>query len=280
VKWNVSSTGGGFSTVTISAMKPEDVVYAEENTLFTSSGVFDEKGNPDGKLRRSLITPEELAGASYTPQKRFTFWGQMAEESRIDEAQTAARKNSGERPYVVYRATAKNQSVTFKSHFPGSILIWQVREMAENFDTKVSYAAPNPEDRPRGTLIAVKGAFLCGDLRARSTVFNTKQDDIRQFSGTGDAFQRFAGKGVICLEAHGTLQEVRLKRNQTVTCWPGDLLAFTEGITLRMISAGDSTLRNEENNDYLILAKAGEKGGFLYAKSVQVGEFFRKQGSH
>ena len=81
------------------------------------------------------------------------------------------------------------------------------------------------------------------------------------------------------MEAPGALQEVKLIANESVACWPGDLLAFTEGIKLKMIPAGDSALRNEENNDYLILATADKNGGFFYAKSVQVSEFFQKKGA-
>ena len=291
MKWKVETTGGGFSIVTVSGIEPNDRIYAEENTMMLSAAIYDKDFNPNGRLVRSLITPEELAGESYVPQKRFTRLGRWFEQARIDERQTAARKNSGERAFVVYKTKEdkpkededeeKKPKVTFKSHFPGSVLVWNVRKMAkeEDYLKKVSYEAMSPEERPHGTLIAVRGAFLCGDLRAKSEVYTTGQDDIKQFSGTGDAFQKFSGKGIICLEAPGALQEVKLVEGESVACWPGDLLAFTDGIKLKMIPAGDSALRNEENNDYLILATADKKGGFFYAKSVQVSEFFQKKGA-
>lgn len=279
-------THTGFPTVTISKMAIGDKVYAERNSFIASSPVYSKEdadsGRPTGALYRRRLMVTELEGENYTPDAMPTALSQSWANFKLGTKQTLDRKRIGERSYVLYEALAPDQKVTFRSCFPGVIMPWNAAPLRPG----ELYVRPNTEaksiheeaevSRPHGTLIAVRGSFLVADLKVSAKVYHTGDPLIIKSSETGDAFQKFSGNGIVFLEVHGDLQEIPLYPNESVDVVPGYLLGFTEGVTLAMKQAGDRTLRNEENNDYVIRLTAGSKGGYVYTHSVKPRDFFSR----
>ena len=274
----------GFPTVTISKMAVGDKIYAERNSFIASSPVYSKSdadaGRPTGSLYRRRLMLTELEGEDYTPPVMPTALSQKWADFKLGTKQTMDRKRIGERSYVLYEALAPDQKVTFRSCFPGIIMRWNATPLADGeryvepgTDAKSVYEEDDM-DRPHGTLMAVRGSFLVADLRVKASVFHTGDPLIIKSSETGDAFQKFSGNGMVFLEVHGDLQEIPLYPGEAVDVVPGYLLGFTEGISLAMKQAGDITLRNEENNDYVIRLTAGDKGGYVYTHSVKPRDFF------
>lgn len=261
MKFSVT-TGGGCAVVTISCLKKGDRLYSEIKKLRSISE----------SVERNIMTAEDLVGEGFRKKKRFTRLGKLHQKHLQDDFATNQRVLGGESPYVVCEATDNNQEVSYHCQ-NGTILVWNARPVDElefyvigNFFK--SYKSRAKKNRPHGVLIAVKGSFLCADLKVKPSLFMTRSEQILQFSKTQDKFQRFSGNGMVCLEAKGTLTEMPLRPGESKRIVPGTLLAFTEGITLSMVSAGPPDLRNEENNDYLIELTAGKKGGYCYTSCV------------
>lgn len=285
MRYKITETG--FPTVTISKMEEGDKIYAERNSCIASSPVYsreDEKaGRTTGKLKRRRLMVTELEGTDYTPDKKPTELSQGWTNFKLGTQQTLDRKRIGERSYVLYEAMEDGQKATFRSCFPGTIMRWNAVPLAKG----EHYVAPEESDeitksvhnvdddqRPHGTLMAVQGSFLVADLKVSAKVHHTGNVQVVRFSETKDSFQKFSGNGMVFLEVRGDLQEIPLYSGESVDVFPGYLLAFTEGITLEMKAAGDKTLRNEENNDYVIRLTAGENGGYVYTHSVKPKDFF------
>lgn len=279
-------THNGFPTVTISKMMHGEKVYAERNSCIASSPVYSkadaEAGRPTGFLYRRRLMITELEGQDYTPEVKPTALSQKWADFKLGTQQTLDRKRIGERSYVLYEALAPEQKVTFRSCFPGIILRWNAAPLADgeyylrDGEEAKSVLEEDDADRPHGTLMAVRGSFLVADVRVSAKVYHTGDVQVVKLSETKDSFQKFSGNGMVFLEVHGDLQEIPLYPGESVDVFPGYLLGFTEGITLAMKAAGDVTLRNEENNDYVIRLTADEKGGYVYTHSVKVSDFFKR----
>ena len=276
-----SVTEGGFPTLTISKIPKDVKFYAERNTAIVSSPIAD-----NGIKRRRLMLTE-LQGEEYTIPHRATLIGQAYAQFKVGTKQTMDRKRIGERSYVLYEAIRDEQKVSFRSCFPGTILCWNASPMGENEryfyngqSGSNSVWNTNEEFRPKGTLYAIRGSFLVAELTVQAKVYHQEGDSqrdvlVKRFSETDNSFQKFSGQGYVFLECHGDLREIPLYPGEQVDVWPGYLLGFTEGVTLQMKPAGDVTLRNEENNDYVIRLTAPEKGGYVYAQSMSMKDFFR-----
>lgn len=283
------TTTNGFPTVTISKMAVGEKLYAERNSAIASSPIYNkadaDSGRPTGQLNRRRVMITELEGEDYTPEVKPTKLSQAWSNFQLGTKQTLDRKRIGERSYVLYEALADDQKVTFRSCFPGTIMCWNATPLVTGEyylrSGETAKSVSNEEDylRPHGTLLAVTGSFLVADLRVKAKVFHTGDVAVVKFSETKDSFQKFSGNGMVFLEVHGDLQEIPLYPNESVDVFPGYLLGFTEGMKLEMKSAGDVTLRNEENNDYVIRLTAGALGGFVYTHSVKPRDFFRGQES-
>lgn len=295
------STNG--NTATISKMPRDAEFYVERNSAVAGSPVTQSmsKDPTEGKLLRRRLLSSELEGRDYTPVEMPSAIAQAWAMYQVGKKQTLDRKRIGERSYVLYEALANDQKVTFRGCYPGHIMIWNATPMknGETYesnqsalvdfveiddetgcDKKVHFT--NVEDsgsmeRAHGTLYTVKGSFLAAELAVKAEVYHTKDVAVKRFSETDDSFQKFSGKGNVLLNVHGYLIEIPLYPKEAVDIWPGYLLGFTEGITLSMHSAGDVTLRNEENNDYVIRLKAGDEGGFVYAHSALASETHQKK---
>lgn len=276
-------THNGFPTVTISKMKAGEKIYAERNSFIASSPIFSKEeanhGKPTGALVRRRLMVTELEGTDYTPDKMPTPLSQSWNNFKIGTKQTMDRKRIGERSYVLYEALEDNQKVTFRSCFPGIIMPWNAEPLApgeyyvnEEEEAK-SIFEEDENNRPHGTFMAVRGSFLVASMNVSAKVFHTGNKMIIRSSETGDSFQKFSGKGYVFLEVRGDLQEIPLYPEESVDVVPGYLLGFTEGIKLEMKPAGDITLRNEENNDYVIRLRSGSLGGYVYTNSVRVQDF-------
>lgn len=271
-------THSGFATLTVSKMKKGDAIYAEKNHMIASS--------PTGKdtLVRTLFVDGQEA---FTPEKRVTPLGKIFAQSKASVKQTHARQRVGERTYVLFQAKADDQKITFRTSFPGTILKWRVDPLEKGekylYPEYVGYSVDNrsvnnedDENRPHGNFIATAGSFLAAQTSVKTREFHTGQVEIARFSETGDSFQKFTGHGYVFMEVHGDLQEIPLYPGESVEVWPGHLLGFTASVALEMVSAGDLTLRNEENNDYVIRLTANGKGGYVYVHGVRDKDFYRR----
>jgi uncharacterized protein (AIM24 family) len=280
-------TTNGFSTITISKMRAGEKIYAERNSCIASSPVYSkadaDAGRPTGALYRRRLMVTELEGQDYTPETKPTALTQKWADFKLGTQQTLDRKRIGERSYVLYEALADEQKVSFRSCFPGIIMRWNALPLADDEyyvapkelgETTKSVHNTKDDKRPHGTLMAVRGSFLVADLHVSAKVYHTGDVQVVRLSETKDSFQKFTGDGMVFLEVHGDLQEIPLYPGEAVDVFPGYLLAFTEGVTLEMKAAGDVTLRNEENNDYVIRLRAGAKGGYVYTHSVRIRDFF------
>ena len=290
------------NSVTVSKMSKGTKIYAERNSVIASSKVTQSNNvSPkEGKLLRRRLLSSELEGRDYTPVEMPSAIAQAWAMYQVGKKQTLDRKRIGERSYVLYEVISDSQKVTFRGCYPGHIMIWNATPMKKgekygpNQSALVDFVEINDETgcdekvhfleeldtemrRPHGTLYTVKGSFLAAELAVKAEVYHTKDVAVKRFSETDDSFQKFSGKGNVLLNVHGYLIEIPLYPKEAVDIWPGYLLGFTEGITLSMESAGDVTLRNEENNDYVIRLKAGEKGGFVYAHSALAVETHQKK---
>ena len=278
-------TSNGFPTVSISKLNKGDRIYAERNSCIASSPVYsetdDRAGKNTGKLLRRRLMATELEGEDYTPEAMPTVMSQAFANFMAGTRQTLDRKRIGERSYVLYEALEDGQKATFRSCFPGTIMAWDATPLKDD-ETYLAYGDETKSvesldaDRPHGTFLAVRGSFLVAEINVSAKVFHTKDQLIIKNSETADAFQRFSGNGLVFLEVHGDLQEIPLYPGESVDVFPGYLLGFTEGVNLAMKPAGDMTLRNEENNDYVIRLTAGSKGGYVYTHSVKPRDFFSR----
>lgn len=279
-------TSNGFPVVKLSKIEKGEKFYAECNSCIASSPIFNEAdnkaGKPTGGLVRRRLLPPELEGEDYTPEERVTKAGQAWANFTLGTKQTMDRKRIGEKSYVLYEALEDRQKITFRSCFPGTIMAWDATPLAagemyvEDDEDAKSIFSKDEADRPHGTLRAVKGSFLVANLKVKAKVYHTKDVQVVKLSETKDSFQEFSGNGMVFLEVHGDLLEIPLYPGEAVDVFPGYLLAFTEGVTLEMKAAGDVTLRNEENNDYLIQLTAGPQGGYVYTHSVKMRDFFKR----
>ena len=280
-------TSNGFPTVTISKIEKGKKFYAERNSVVASSPIAG--ANQVGGLSRRRLMITELEGEEYASKKMPTEISQLFADFMASTKQTIDRKRIGERSYVLYEALEDGQKITFRSCCPGTIMRWNASPLAsdENYlnlptdgrkiQAKTIFEKGDSR-RPHGVFMAVRGSFLVAELEAKALVYHTGSVSVRRFSETDDSFQRFEGNGNVFLEVHGDLQEIPLYPNESVDVFPGYLLGFTEGVSLEMKAAGDITLRNEENNDYVIRLTAGSKGGYVYTHSVKVSDFFAKWG--
>ena len=278
-KEHITVTNLGYPTLTISKIAKGRKFYAEPNSAIAFSPVYD----PDtgiGSLKRYCITEGEKNGNSDPGPVRHTRLGKFFQGEKMAIRETIERKVIGEQPmYVVYEALEKDQKITFKSCFPGTILPWKVNSLAqgETYDFK-SIWSTRIDERPHGPLNAVKGSFLTADFNVLTKPYyqtgNNERDVlVKNFSGTNNVFQQFTGEGYVFLEVHGDLQEIPLFPRESVDIFPDQLLAFTDGVILNMVIAGDLRLRNLENNQYVIRLTAPEKGGFVYISSVSHQDF-------
>lgn len=285
----------GFPMVTISKIPAGEKIYAERNCCIASSPVTSSREDlKSGSLLRRRLMVTELEGQNYIPAQRPTAISRAWEEFKLGTRQTLDRKRVGERSYVLYEALADEQKVTFRSCFPGSIMIWNTKPLEPHEQYQKDESAivdfvddstqdevvhflneeNHPRRRPHGVLYAVKGSFLAAQLSVKTTIFHTEDIGVKRFSETDDSFQKYSGDGNVFLEVHGDLIEIPLYEDEAVDIWPGHLLAFTEGVKPAMMPAGDVTLRNEENNDYVIRLKATKGNGFVYAHSVRRTDFW------
>ena len=278
-------TGNGFPTVTISKMMTGEKLYAERNSCIASSPIYNKEdadaGKPTGLLRRRRLMVTELEGEDYSPVQKPTKLSQQWNDFKLGTKQTLDRKRIGERSYVLYEALGEEQKVTFRSCFPGTIMRWNAAPLApgECYVCQGEIAKSVLSDdynTPHGTLMAVRGSFLVADLIVSAKVYHTGNVQVVKLSETKDSFQKFSGNGNVFLEVHGDLQEIPLYPGESVDVFPGYLLGFTEGVTLEMKPAGDVTLRNEENNDYIIRLTAGPLGGYVFTHSVKPKDFFKR----
>ncbi len=271
-------TSNGFPTVTVSKIARGEKIYAEMGTMLASSPIG------EGLLRRRVMATE-LNGESYVPPQMPTWISQWWAGVKSNVRQTVDSEAVQEGPYMLFEAVKNDQKVSFKSCFPGTIMAWNARPLVrgENYVLPNSEAksifAENEADRPHGTLIAINGAFLAGDIRVQNKAYHTGDSSIRDNSKTGDTFQRLEGNGLVFLEVHGDLGEIPLYPGESVDICPGYLLGFTEGIRLKMIDAGDRAVKAEDNQDSLIRCTAGAKGGYVYTHSVDSEEFFNQRSS-
>lgn len=286
MKYKISENG--FPSLTISKMEKGERVYAEIGSCIACSPIFDEddykNGRPTGQLKRRRLLLAELEGEDYTPEKKPTELSQKWSNFMLATKQTIDRERIGEQSYVLYEALAPHQKVSFRSCFPGIIMPWDATPLdpSEYYVSPADWEEPrtihDPDEtkRPHGTLLAVNGSFLVADLKVRAKVFHFNDPLIRKSSGTEDSFQKFSGHGMVFLEVHGDLQEIPLRPGEGVDVFKGYLLGFTEGVTLKMRSAGELALRKEETNDYVIRCTAGSRGGYVYTHSVRPRDFFER----
>lgn len=218
-KMRVKITHHGFPTITFS--KLDKPLYSELGAAIATSP----------KLERRMLTASELLGKPATQKaknKLNGFW--MA--AKADWNQTQTRKRIGEdKAYVLYYPLEDGQKLTIRSCFPGTIMEWNMAN---------------------GTLYAIGDSFLVAELTVKAEVYRTDDVDIKRFSGTNDAFQKFSGTGCVYLEVHGDLEKIPLYPGESVRVCPGYFLAMTEGVTMRMVSAGDVMIRKREKQDYWI----------------------------
>lgn len=285
-KYKISNNG--FATVSISKMEEGVILYAERNSCIACSPIATKAEEGTGLWRRRVLSTE-LNGENYTHEKKPTPISQAWADFKLGTKKTIDRKRIGERSYVLYEALEDGQKATFRTCFPGTIMPWNARPLEKDevyVKEKNSGEIPksiyneDENERPHGTLIAVRGSFLVADIKVAASVYHTGKVEVLRFSETMDSFQKFSGQGMVFLEVHGDLQEIPLHPDESVDVFPGYLLGFSEGIKLEMKPAGDVTLRNEENNDYVIRLKAGEKGGYVYTHSVKPLDFFRRKENH
>lgn len=283
---------GSFPTVTISKIRTDEEFYAERNSCIACSPLFVEEdakaGRLTGQLQRKSATGAELEGASYKPPQMPTFFSRTWANFVADSKVTIDRKYMGEKSYVLHKSLEEGQKATFRSCFPGTIMAWDATPLEdgevylEKDGEEKSVESQESKDRPHGTLLVVRGAFLLASSKIVGEVWNAPDPEslIVKASGTGNAFQRFSGDGFVFLEVHGGLQEIPLEPNESVDVFPGYLLGFTEGVKLEMKSAGNMILRNDENNDYVIRLTADDKGGYVYTHSVRLRDFFMRDDVH
>lgn len=276
-------TKNGFSTLTVSRLKAGEKIYAEKNAVIASSPVYSEADNiagiPTGKLIRRRITTQELEGHSYVREKKPTVLSQMFSDFKVNTRETIERTRIGESSYVLYEPLADNQKITFRTSFPGTILPLLIAPSEEEnyIDSNgkmMSSLSSDHDMRPKGVFRAVKGSLFVSDFGVSAKVYHTQDIAIKTLSRTDDSFQEFRGKGNVFLAVNGDLLEIPLLPGESVDVWPGFLVCFSDGVTLKMTSAGDITLRNEENNDFAIRLTAGSKGGYVYVNSITPQDFF------
>lgn len=289
---------------------PADRIYAERNSCVACSPIYNEadakaameaRESGDvkaaeeaekrvGKLVRRRLMITEIQGKRYAREVKPTALSQGWADFMLGTKQTLDRKRIGERSYVLYEALADNQKATFRSCFPGVIMPWDASPLEEGevyvkpekfYEEHSEEEVPSvfhedTKKRPHGILRAVQGSFLVAELKVSAEVYHTKKVLVVKFSETKDSFQEFSGNGMVFLEVHGNLQEIPLYPGESVDVFPGYLLGFTESVDPEMKPAGDVTLRNEENNDYVIRLRADDRGGFVYTHSVKVKDFFER----
>lgn len=264
-------------TVTIENMPEGAKIYAETQSAVDLSSICDDE-NQGGIVRSSSM--------DYEVPKRSTTFGKLFAMFETDVKQTIAREVAGEPVYIQYTAKEPNQEATFRACFPGSIMVWNAAPLEEGEvylkqgETPKSIYSSNPEDRPHGTLIAVNGSFLVADIAVKTEVYHQKTDKdvdllVKTFSKTDNNFQKFSGDGYVCLEvAGGEYRQKPLYPGQTHYVFPGSLVAFTEGISLEIKSAGDIGVRTMDKRDYIIRCTAPPEGGYIYIRSASIEDFF------
>jgi uncharacterized protein (AIM24 family) len=226
---------GSFPVLTVSKIPKGGKFYSEIGVEIAHS--------PNTK--RSVLTMGQLLGKEETVvEVAPTRIGNFFRDLKKDWDTTQVRKFSGEqKSFVLYEAQSDEAKFTLRSCFPGSLFVY---------------------DLSKSDLLAVTDSFFAANYSAKYSVFSTDDVKIRTFSETKDLFQHFYGEGYVVLEVHGAFVEIPLYAGEKIQVAPGQLLAVTQEkvgenmttenqtVKMKMVSAGDVTLRQLENRDYFI----------------------------
>lgn len=120
------------------------------------------------------------------------------------------RMISGESLFMAtYTANVPEQEIVIASTFPGHIV---------------------GVDVGKRSIIAQKGAFLCAQPNVSLSVYFTKRLRTGFFGGEGFVLQKLDGKGMVFLEADGSLVERDLAPGEVLKVDTGSIMAFEEGV--------------------------------------------------
>ena len=111
----------------------------------------------------------------------------------------------------IYTATAPGM-IAFGSSFPGRIIPLQIQ--------------------PGQSFIAQKMSFLAAEIGVELSIHFNQKIGGGFFGGEGFIMQKLSGNGVAFLECDGELVQYELAAGQTMVVDTGNVLGFTEGVTL------------------------------------------------
>ena len=110
---------------------------------------------------------------------------------------------------------------------------------------RVAFAAPSISkiiavDMPElgGELICQKGAYLAGEEGTEVNLAFQKRLRVGFFGGEGFIMQRITGKGIVFINATGTLKEMTLAPGETLRVDSGCLVALSPSVTYEIKYAG------------------------------------------
>ncbi len=113
----------------------------------------------------------------------------------------------------IYTATSPG-IIAFGSSFPGRILPIQIA--------------------PGQGFIAQKMSFLASQMSVDLSIFFNQKLGGGFFGGEGFIMQRLSGQGIVFLECDGNLMQYELAAGQSMLVDTGNVLGFTEGMTLEI----------------------------------------------
>jgi len=110
----------------------------------------------------------------------------------------------------VYRANKDNLEIAFASSLPGKIMSFEMDGQ---------------------TIITQKNAFLASETTVKMETVFTKKFSSGLLGGEGFILQKFHGKGLLFLEADGSLVEYNLNAGETMLVDQGHVFLFEESVS-------------------------------------------------
>lgn len=110
----------------------------------------------------------------------------------------------------IYKATRDNLEITFANSLPGSIMAFEMKG---------------------NSFITQKNAFLASETSVKMETIFTKKFSAGLLGGEGFILQRFSGRGLLFLEADGSLVEYDLKPGQTILVDQGHVFMFEDSVS-------------------------------------------------
>jgi uncharacterized protein (TIGR00266 family) len=154
-----------------------------------------------------------------------------------------------------------------KRSFTGESLFSNRYENQTKNPLRVAFAAPTISkivaiDLPElgGELICQKGAYLAGEEGTEVNLAFQKRLRVGFFGGEGFIMQRITGKGIVFINATGTLKEMTLTPGETLRVDSGCLVALSPSVTYEIKYAGKmkTAIFGGEGLFYVSLAGPGK----------------------